>query len=88
MSALQGEPMPSVIDATTAIREGWLGSLELVEECLARIGAHDRILNSFVHVDADGARRAAEAVDARVAAGEGELLGLEYLVEHLHQKAV
>ena len=75
MSTLQGEPMPSVIDATTAIREGRVGSLELVEECLARIGAHDRILNSFVHVDADGARRAAEAVDARVAAGEGELLG-------------
>lgn len=73
--SLSGEPMPSAIEAATAIREGRLGSLELVEECLDRIAAHDGALNAFVHLDADGARRAAEAVDARVAAGAGELLG-------------
>lgn len=74
-TSLQGLPMPSVIDAAEAIRDGRQSSLELVEECLARIEAHNEALNAFVHVDADGARRAAEAVDARVAAGEADLLG-------------
>lgn len=67
--------MPSVVDAAEAIRHGRLSSLELVEECLARIAAHDGELNAFVHLDPDGARRDAEMVDRRVAAGEGELLG-------------
>lgn len=75
MSGLRDEAMPSMVDAAAAIRQGQMGSLELVEECLARIAADDPGLNAFVHVDADGARRAAEAVDARVAAGEGDLLG-------------
>ncbi len=72
---MRGAPMPSVLDAASAIREGRSSSLELVEECLTRIADHDGTLNAFVHLDADGARRAAEAVDARVASGEGELLG-------------
>lgn len=70
-----GRSMPSAIDAATAVRDGSLAALELVEDCLARIAAGDDRLNAFVHVDADGARRAAEAVDARVAAGEADLLG-------------
>ncbi len=68
-------PMPSAIEAAEAIREGRLGALELVEHCLGRIEAGNDTLNAFVHLDPDGARRAAESVDARVAAGEGELLG-------------
>ena len=66
-------PMPSAIEAAEAIREGRLGALELVEHCLGRIEAGNDTLNAFVHLDPDGARRAAESVDARVAAGEGEL---------------
>ncbi|HNH38464.1 MAG TPA: amidase family protein, partial [Microthrixaceae bacterium] len=61
-----GRSMPSAIDAATAVRDGSLAALELVEDCLARIAAGDDRLNAFVHVDADGARRAAEAIDARV----------------------
>lgn len=75
MTGLAGRPMPSAIEAATAIREGRQSSVELVEECIARIEAHDEALNAFVHLDADGARRAAEAVDARVSAGEADLLG-------------
>lgn len=75
MSGLDGEPMPSVIDAVDAIVDGRLSSLELVEECLARLDRHNEALNAFVYVDADGARRAAEVVDARVGAGERDLLG-------------
>ncbi len=74
-TSLQGQPMPSVIEAAAAIREGRQSSLELVEECLTRIEAHNEALNAFVYVDAVGARRAAEEVDRRVAAGEGDLLG-------------
>ena len=75
MTGLEGEPMPFVIDAADAIREGRLAASDLVEECLARIDAHDGELNAFVHVDADGARRAAEGVDRGGAAGEGGRLG-------------
>jgi len=71
---LQG-PMPSLTDAADAIREGRLAASDLLEECLSRIEAGNEALNAFVHLDPDGARRAAEAVDARVAVGEGELLG-------------
>ncbi len=75
MSGLDGAPMPGIVDAAEAVREGRLSSLELVEDCLGRIDARNDELNAFVHVDRDGARRAAEAVDAAVAAGEGDLLG-------------
>lgn len=75
MSVLDGEPMPSVVDAADAIRDGRLSALGLVEECLARIDARNDELNAFVYVDPDGARRAGEAVDASVARGEAELLG-------------
>lgn len=75
MSEPGAAPMPSAIEAADAIRAGQLAAAELLERCLQRIDRHDDALNAFVHVDRDGARRAAEAVDARVAAGEGDLLG-------------
>ena len=69
------EPMPSVVDAAAAVRDGRLGSLDLVEECLARIDARNDELNAFVYVDAEGARRAAEEVDRAVARGDADSLG-------------
>lgn len=75
MSSLSGVPMPSVVDAASAVRSGQMSSSELVEECLARIERHNGTLNAFVHVDADGARRAAEAVDSLVASGDVDRLG-------------
>ncbi len=45
-----GRSMPSAIDAATAVRDGSLAALELVEDCLARIAAGDDRLNAFVHV--------------------------------------
>ncbi len=70
-----GRPMPSVVDAAAAIREGRLSALGLVEECLERIAAGNDELNAFVFLDPDGARRAAEDVDRQVARGEGDRLG-------------
>jgi aspartyl-tRNA(Asn)/glutamyl-tRNA(Gln) amidotransferase subunit A len=75
VSALDGEPMPSVVDAAAAVRDGRLSALGLVEECLDRIEARNEELNAFVFVDADGARRAAEEVDRAVARGDGAALG-------------
>jgi amidase len=57
-------------DATAqaaAIRDGDVSATELLEEYLARIERHDDTLRAYVHVDADGARRAAAAADARTA---------------------
>lgn len=68
-------PVPGVVEAATAIREGRTSATELVETCLARIAERNDELNAFVHLDADGARRAAEQVDAQVAAGRAEQLG-------------
>jgi amidase len=46
------------------VRSGELSSRELVEGCLDRIEALNGELNAFVHVDADGALTAADAVGA------------------------
>lgn len=68
-------PVPSAIDAAAAVREGRLGALELVEWCLARIERCNDRLNAFVHLDPEGARRAARRVDDELSAGRGDQLG-------------
>src|SRR5215208_8043036 len=46
------------------VRAGDVSSRELVERCLERIGDLNGELNAFVHVDAEGALAAADAVGA------------------------
>lgn len=60
------------------IRESRATAVEVLEAHLARIAELNPTLNAFIHVDADGAREAARAVDARLAAGEelGPLAGV------------
>ena len=60
--------MPSMRDAAEAIRLGRYSASELLERCIAEIRAHDGELNAFVHLDLDGARAAARAVDDAIAA--------------------
>ena len=77
--------MPSAIAAADAVRRGDVSAVELTEQCLTAIAASNPELNAFVHLDADGAREAAAAIDARVAAGEdpGPLAGVPFGVKDL-----
>jgi aspartyl-tRNA(Asn)/glutamyl-tRNA(Gln) amidotransferase subunit A len=52
------------------LRDEDLTATAIVEACLERIARLDRQLNSFVHVDAQGALAAARDSDLRFAAGE------------------
>ncbi|UCE32174.1 MAG: amidase [Burkholderiales bacterium] len=58
---------------------------EVVDAALARIAATEPRLNAFVHVDADGARRAADALDAALRSGApaGPLAGVPVSVKDL-----
>lgn len=56
-------------EASGLIRRRELAARELVRACLGRIEMANPRLNAFVHVDADGALRAAEAADESIARG-------------------
>lgn len=60
------------------IASGDVTSVEVTKAFLERIDQLNPALNAFLHVDRDGALKAAEAVDARIAAGEklGPLAGV------------
>ncbi|MEM9783046.1 MAG: amidase [Pseudomonadota bacterium] len=60
------KPDPADLTAREALAQlasGALSAAALVDACLARIAAHDGAIRAFAHVDAEGARRAAEALD-------------------------
>lgn len=67
------------------IRKGELKAAELLDVCLERIGRFDGEINSFVFLDADGAREQAEEIDRRVAGGEdpGPLAGIPVGIKDL-----
>jgi aspartyl-tRNA(Asn)/glutamyl-tRNA(Gln) amidotransferase subunit A len=79
----------SVIDLASQVRGGHRTATELVDHALAAIEAHNPTINAFVAVDGDQARAAAEAVDARVAAGHdpGPLAGIPIGVKDLEDAA-
>ncbi|MBL0087267.1 MAG: Asp-tRNA(Asn)/Glu-tRNA(Gln) amidotransferase subunit GatA [Ideonella sp.] len=65
-----------VAELGRAMATGQTCSVELVDHLLTRLETRQS-LGAFLHVDADGARAAARAADARRAAGEaGPLLGV------------
>jgi aspartyl-tRNA(Asn)/glutamyl-tRNA(Gln) amidotransferase subunit A len=69
------------------VRAGGVSAKEALEAHLERIDAHNETLNAIVHLDVDGARAAAAAVDERVAAGEnpGPLAGVPIGVKELER---
>jgi aspartyl-tRNA(Asn)/glutamyl-tRNA(Gln) amidotransferase subunit A len=77
--------MRSVIEVAAAVRAGEASAKSVVEECLGLIEERDGALNSFLFVDADGARESAAAVDAAVARGDdpGPLAGVPFGVKDL-----
>jgi aspartyl-tRNA(Asn)/glutamyl-tRNA(Gln) amidotransferase subunit A len=59
----------TLTDLAAAVRAGRVRSRELVEGYLDRIGRLDDRLGAYLLVDADNARKAADAIDARIAGG-------------------
>jgi aspartyl-tRNA(Asn)/glutamyl-tRNA(Gln) amidotransferase subunit A len=68
----------SATEQARAIRARQISSRELTAAHLARIGAVDGVLGSYLHVDADRALAAADAADAALARGDdpGPLAGV------------
>ncbi|MFI5081426.1 MAG: Asp-tRNA(Asn)/Glu-tRNA(Gln) amidotransferase subunit GatA [Streptosporangiales bacterium] len=75
----------SAAGIAAAIAGGEVSALEVTDAHLARIGEVDDRVSAFLHVAADGARRAARAVDERRAAGEaiGPLAGVPLALKDL-----
>ncbi len=68
----------SASDLGAAIRAGETSAVEITQAHLERIGAVDRAVHAYLHVNAEGALVAAKAVDERRARGEelGPLAGV------------
>lgn len=76
-------------DIAKAVAAGKMSALDAIEAALARIKAHDTVLNSFTDVTADRARAKARAIDADIAAGKkvGPLAGVPFAVKNLFDVA-
>ena len=81
--------LPSATEAADAVRRGEVSATDLLDRCLAAVAERDEALNAFVHLDEDGARAAAAAIDAAVAAGEdpGPFAGVPIGVKDLEDCA-
>jgi len=68
----------SAVDTAAAIASREVSAVEVARAHLDRITAVESEVHAFLHVDTDGALASAEAVDARIAAGEavGPLAGV------------
>jgi aspartyl-tRNA(Asn)/glutamyl-tRNA(Gln) amidotransferase subunit A len=80
---------PTAIELAGSVRTGERSAGEVLDDYLARIEAGNEALNAFVHLDPDGARAAAAAVDEQVAAGEdpGPFAGVPFGVKDLEHCA-
>src|SRR4051812_10363185 len=80
---------PTVIELAESVRRGERTATETLDEAVAAIDAGNEALNAFVHLDVDLARRAAEAVDAKVAGGQdpGPLAGVPFGIKDLEDCA-
>ena len=73
-------------EVAPALRAREISARELTDACLARIDRDAGRLNTFLAVDADAARRAADEADARLGRGEGDglpLLGIPYALKDI-----
>ncbi|MGY4173881.1 AtzE family amidohydrolase [Bradyrhizobium sp. USDA 4529] len=75
----------SAAEIAQAVSNRKITALAATEAALARIAAHDKVLNAFTDVTADRARARASAVDAAIAAGQpvGALAGVPFAVKNL-----
>ncbi len=76
----------TITAVAAALRSRETSSRELTDACLERIERDAERLNTFLAVDADAARRAADDADAALARGEGQerpLLGIPYALKDI-----
>src|SRR6266853_1629658 len=71
----------SAADIAASVAAGRVAAGQIVEDALARIMAHDPVLNAFTDVLADRARKRAAAIDA--ARTKGPLAGVPFAVKNL-----
>ena len=77
--------LTSAGDLVARLRSGELGSEELLDLQLERIGRLDGELNAVVALDVEGAREAARAADAAPAEGRGPLHGLPMTIKDSYE---
>ncbi|BCW90743.1 Acylamidase [Alphaproteobacteria bacterium SO-S41] len=77
--------MKTIVEIADGVRRGKIKARAAVQTALDTIEARNGPLNAFVMMDAEGALKAADAIDARVAAGEdpGPLAGVPYGVKDM-----
>src|SRR3954463_5410918 len=77
-------PTASALDLAAALRARELSAAELLEACLAPVDERNPELNAVVWRDDEAARAAADAADARLAAGdEAPFLGVPIPIKDL-----
>lgn len=76
----------SIVEAGTMLRSGAVTARALAEDALARIGALDAMLNSFITVTQDRALADADAADADFAKGidKGPMQGIPYALKDIY----
>ena len=81
--------MRTVTGTADAVRRGEVSAVEVLDECLAAIGAANPSLQAFIHLDPELARREAQRVDDAVARGDdpGPLAGVPFGVKDLEDCA-
>ena len=72
----------TIKQASEKLAKKEITSVELTEDCLARIAETDKSINALLTICERGALEAAKQVDERIAKGEkGELLGIPYVAK-------
>ncbi len=73
----------NALDFHQAFSTGALSATELLDQALERVSARDPKVTAFLQVDEEGARKAAQALDARRASGEplGPLAGVPVAIK-------
>jgi aspartyl-tRNA(Asn)/glutamyl-tRNA(Gln) amidotransferase subunit A len=86
---VNAQQWPTARDLADAVRGGKCKATELLDLALDAIERLDPLLNAWVELDIDQARRAAEAVDAAVARGDdpGPFAGVPLAVKDLEDMA-
>ncbi len=79
----------SMTEAADAFAAGEVTATALAEACLARIAAHDGVVNSIIRLDREAALEAAAAADAARAAGRqlGRLAGVPMMHKDMYYRA-